>query len=172
MDALEELGRLFVDLGRSEEAVAALEGALTLALGDQRRRLLHYLGVCDVDKENWEAAEKSFVQSLAADRQDFLWPQTQYYLGICHLNTGQLDAAERELTFSLPNDRHDPLWPLAQFQLGRVYYQGGAYVSAKQAFELSDFFSENADMKRDIAKWLAATRFRLGERGDSAASRP
>ena len=95
VDALEELGRLFVDLERTEDAVSPLERALALAEDDQHRRLLHYLGVCDVDRRNWEAAEKNFLQSLATDPQDPLWPHAQYYLGICHLEIGNLQMLNR-----------------------------------------------------------------------------
>jgi hypothetical protein len=74
--------------------------------------------------------------------------------------------AEQELTRILPNDYHDPIWARVQYQLGRLYFNQGAYVKAKNAFEVCAFFVDDVELRNNISRWIAAIRDRLGERGD------
>jgi len=87
-----------------------------------------------------------------------------YYLGVCHYTTGKLEVAESELIQSLPENRHDPWWVHAQYHLGCSYFQRRAYLEARQAFELCDFFMDDADteMKQNVSMWLAAIHRELG----------
>jgi hypothetical protein len=64
----------------------------------------------------------------------------------------------------LPGDRQDPLWSKVQYQLGRVYFNQGAYIKAKKAFEICEFFADDAEIRKSISGWLTATRTKLGER--------
>jgi len=83
--------------------------------------------------------------------------QLSLHLGICHLENGNLPEAEQKLTESLPPKCDDPLWAEAQFQLGRLYFQQRAYVKAKKAFELCEFFTDetNTELKQNISGWLS-----------------
>ena len=92
-----------------------------------------------------------------------------FYLGVCHLRNENLDMAEEKLIQSLPADYLDPLWSQAQYNLGSLYFQRGAYLSAKRAFELCETLIDNADveMKESVSIWLTKTYRRLGERRES-----
>lgn len=158
VDAQDELGRLLFDLGRYADAVAPLEGALSLAEGDLRKRLCFYLGACHYKNEHWQAAEEKLIESLPVDHADPWWAQAQYYRGVCHYKTGKLQAAEWELIQSLPDNRDDPLWLHAHYQLGCLYFKRGEYSRAKRAFELCKTVVGNTDAKMisNISAWLAA----------------
>ena len=92
-----------------------------------------------------------------------------FYLGVCHLRNGHLDVAEEKLIQSLPTDYSDPLWSQAQYNLGNLYFQRGAYLNAKKAFELCEAFVGDADvqMKESVSIWLDATHRRLREHSES-----
>jgi tetratricopeptide (TPR) repeat protein len=135
VEAGERLGRLLLDLERYAEAVPPLENALKLADGAQRKKICFYLGICEVHRKQWRAAEEKLFENLPREMNDPLWAQTQYYLGRCHFETGKLELAEQELIRSLPADREDPLWRAVQYELGRVHFHRGAYLKAKQSFE-------------------------------------
>jgi tetratricopeptide (TPR) repeat protein len=91
-----------------------------------------------------------------------------FYLGVCHRKNGHLEAAEDKLMQSLPSDRRDPSWARSQYQLGCLFYEQGAFLEAKKAFELCAFFMDATDleMKRSVPDRLAETRRRLGEPGN------
>jgi len=158
VDAQDELGRLLFDLGRYADAVSPLEGALSLAEGDLRKKLCFYLGACHYKNEHWQAAEEKLIESLPVDHADPWWAQAQYYRGVCHYKTGKLEAAEWELIQSLPENHHDPLWLHAHYQLGCLYFKRGEYSRAKKAFELCKTVVDDTDteMRSNISAWLVA----------------
>jgi uncharacterized protein HemY len=84
------------------------------------------------------------------------------YLGIAHLETGNLHDAEKRLVQSLPANCNDPIWTEAQFQLGRLYFQRGAYVKAKDAFEQCELLAkDDSELKQTASAWLNATAAHL-----------
>ena len=160
-DAADELGVLLFNHGRFADAIGPLEQALTITEGDHRKTLCFYLGVCYFKAERWDSAEERLIQSLPDDHLDPWWLQAQYYLGLCHCANRRWDAAEYSLSQCLPTDRSEPLWALAQQQVGIVYFHRGAYVKAKMAFEVSELFLDDAELRANSERWLAAIRSKL-----------
>jgi tetratricopeptide (TPR) repeat protein len=163
LSAAEWLARLLLDKGRGVEAIPIVEEALKQSEGDQRRSFCFYLGCAYVACERWLDAEDRLRESLSVERRDWWWAQAHYKLGICYTKTGRLELAEEELICSLPADRDDPFWAEVQYRLGVLYFKGGAYIKAKQAFEMSEFFQADGEQKQHISGWLAAVRAKLGE---------
>jgi tetratricopeptide (TPR) repeat protein len=164
IDALEQLGRALIDLGKYSEAISPLERALISAESAQRKRLCFYLGQCYFQHHRWQDAAEKLIQSLPTDRSDPWWTPAQQLLGICHIETGELDAAERELLQTLPADRQSAQWTDVQFHLGRLYFHRGDYLRAKQTFELCEFFVNETELSERLAGWLTATRAKLDDR--------
>ncbi len=121
------------------------------------------LGYLLFEAKRYADAIPHLNQALAFPETDARKRQLCFYLGVSHLEAGNITAAERELVQSLPPRCEDPLWAEAHFQLGRLYYQQGAYLNAKAAFESCEFSSDEADpeLRQKISEWLAAVRARL-----------
>lgn len=110
------------------------------------------------DQGQYSRASERFNKALIYPDTEERSRKLRFYLGFCELELGHLDSAEQRLTESLPPDCNDPLWAEVQLQLGRLYFQRGAYLNAKKAFDLSKRFAmeSNIEMQRNISMWLAA----------------
>jgi tetratricopeptide (TPR) repeat protein len=107
--------------------------------------------------KRYAEAVQPFKKALAFPETDERKRQLSFYLGICYLQIGNLAEAEQKLTESLPPKCDDPQWAEVQFQLGCLYFQQRAYVKAKKAFELCEFFADetNTELKQKLSGWLA-----------------
>jgi tetratricopeptide (TPR) repeat protein len=115
------------------------------------------LGYLLFEAKRYADAIHPLNEALAFPGTDERKRQLCLYFGFCHFETGNVAAAEQKLVKSLPSSCEDPLWAKAQFHLGRVYFQKGAYTKAKEAFELCEFFGDeaNAELKQGLSTWLA-----------------
>jgi tetratricopeptide (TPR) repeat protein len=102
-----------------------------------------------------------FTEALVFPEPEDRKRQIFLHLGICHLEMKNLDAAEEKLMQSLSRNSGDPMWTEAQYQLGRLYFYRGAYSKAAEAFERCDLTVTDAELKRSISEWLAATAVHL-----------
>jgi tetratricopeptide (TPR) repeat protein len=161
--AQDELGRLYFDLERYDEAITPLHEALAIADENRRRWLNYHLGVCYVWTAKWETALAKLAESLPSDPHDPWWAEAQYYIGLCHARLGKLELAERELTQSLPADRSASRWVLAQYELGCLYFRRGAYRKAKETLSMCEFFVEDGELRDKIKKGIVACSTKLGE---------
>jgi tetratricopeptide (TPR) repeat protein len=121
------------------------------------------LGYLLFDAKRYAEAISRLTEALITPDSDERKKKISLYLGIAQLETGNLDDAEKRLVQSLPANCSDPIWTEAQFQLGRLYFQRGAYVKAKEAFERCELLAkaEDTELKQTAAQWLSATAARL-----------
>lgn len=94
--AHERLGRILMEKGEYDEALAAFEEAIRYGI-DKPEVVLHVAGSIEGARENWQQAIDYFERAVALDES---LVESYIYLGICRAELGALDEAEKALTWA------------------------------------------------------------------------
>ena len=159
--------------GKHEEAFDKLTRLLDDQQGELRKpenggyysEASERLGYLLFDAKQYGEAASRLTDALKTSDKEEIKRKISLYLGIAHLETSNLDEAEKRLVQSLPPNYNDPIWAKAQFHLGRLYFERGAYLTAKEAFEACELLAKETKLKQTAAHWLNATAARLKNPG-------
>ena len=126
LEASVNLGRLYLDLERADEARAVLVEAVRK--NPESHPVVHALGLVAYKQRDFASARDLFRRAVELDQRDVAY---RIDLGTTHLALGDLAEAESVLRDAIDLDSTSVS---ARINLGAVYFGRGAFQSAAAAF--------------------------------------
>lgn len=123
MDVVKELTNIYYDYRQWDKA---LEFAQKCVSCDNAERII---GLCHYEKENYVAAEKSLLKSLAKNAED---AQVNYTLARAYMDMEQYRKSVPYYEKAAALNPQKNVWA---YELGLLYYNNNNYRSAVTAFE-------------------------------------
>ncbi len=157
--------------GRLADAAAAYEQQLRrFPRGVRAAEAQFKLGLCLLNKKDYEAAAPRFLAALEANPSEALWIQAAYRAAHCAYKLKQFDRARRLAASVLARRAPRDLAARARFLLGECQFQAKEFADAAESYRLALRPPAPAELVEEAMFRRALSLYRSGRDAEAAAA--